>query len=92
MNDGMNSYTDAGVAHAELQLVTRLKRKTLRGIKTTFLQNVFWRVTCCLQYLKTKPKSVVCWGKGEGKAIEHVSGPPKLTQDHSLHHSLGGFS
>ncbi len=33
----MNSYTDTGIAHAELMLVTCLKRKTLRGIRTSSL-------------------------------------------------------
>jgi hypothetical protein len=31
----MNSYTDEGVAHAELLLVTYLKRKTLLGTTKT---------------------------------------------------------
>jgi hypothetical protein len=52
----MESYTDTGVAHAELQLVTCLKRKTLREIKTSSCQYAFCKVPCCLQYLKTKSK------------------------------------
>ncbi len=37
----MNSYADAGITHAELLLVTCLKRKTLRAIITPSLQFVF---------------------------------------------------
>jgi uncharacterized membrane protein len=44
----MYSYTDAGVADAELLLVTCLKRKTLRGIKTSSHQCVFCKAPCCL--------------------------------------------
>jgi hypothetical protein len=32
---GIDSYTDVGVTHAELLLVTCLKRKTLQEIKTS---------------------------------------------------------
>ncbi len=52
----MNSYTDDGIAHAELLLVTCLKRKTLQGIKTSSSQCFFYKVPCCLQCLKTKIK------------------------------------
>jgi hypothetical protein len=68
----MYSYTDTGVAHAELLLVTCLKRKTLRGIKTFSHQCVFCSVPCSLQYLKTEPKLVLCWGEGEERAIERA--------------------
>jgi hypothetical protein len=87
----MYSYTDAGVAHVELLLVPCLKGKTLRGIKTSSHQWVFYGVPCSLQYIKTEPKVVVCWGEGDGRAIERVSGPPELSQDTSLHHPSSGF-
>ncbi len=88
----MYSYTDAGGAHAELLLVTCLIRKTLRGIKTSSHQCVFCKAPCCLYYLTQKPMSVWYRGGGERRAIEHVSGPPELSQDPSLHHPFGGFS
>ncbi len=87
----MNSYIDEGVAHVELLLVTCLERKTLWGIKTFCCQYDFCKVTCCLQYLKTKSKSVLCggnWGQG---AVERVPSPTELSQDPSLHHPSGGF-
>ncbi len=62
----MNSYTDVGEAYAELLLVTCLKRKTLRGIKSSSSRYVFHRIPCCLQYHKTNPKSVVYRGTGVG--------------------------
>jgi hypothetical protein len=58
----MNEWilTPAGVAHAELLLVTCLKQKILQGIKISSLQCVVYRALCRLQYLKTKTKSVLC--------------------------------
>jgi hypothetical protein len=52
----MNSYTDAGIAYAELLLVTCLKRKTIQEIKTSSIQYIFCKVLCSLQYLKIMPK------------------------------------
>jgi hypothetical protein len=40
----MISYAEVGLTHAELLLVTCLKRKTLRGIKTSSCQCVIHRV------------------------------------------------
>jgi hypothetical protein len=78
----MDSYTDEGIAHAELMLVTYLKRKTLWEIKTPSCQYILCRIPCCLQYLETMSKSVVCRGSGGGGgAIEHISSPPELSQD-----------
>ncbi len=67
------------------------ERKTLRGIKTSSCLYVFCRVPCSLQYLKTKPKLVMCWGERLGRAIEHVPDPPELSQDPPLHHPFCGF-
>ncbi len=58
----INSYTDEGIAHWELLLVTCFKRKTLRRIKTSSCQCVFCKVPCCLQYLKKKIKTSLCVG------------------------------
>ncbi len=65
--------------------------KTLRGIKTSSCPYVIYRVPCGLQYLKTRPKSVLCWGKREGRARERIPGPPELSQVPSLHYPLSGF-
>ncbi len=70
----MYSYTNAGVAHALLLLVTCLRRKTLRGIKTSSHQYIVCIVPYSLQYLKKNLKFVLCWGEGEGRAIERVPG------------------
>ncbi len=91
MNELMNLYTGEGIAHAELLLVTCLKRKTLRGIKTPRCRCIFCRVPCSLQYPKTKPKSVLYRGNWGWGAIERVPSPPELSQHPSLHHPLGGF-
>ncbi len=88
----MNSYTDTGVAHAERLLVTCFEKENPQGNKNLFYQCIFCVVPCSLQYLITMPKSVLCWGDGEGRAIERVSGLPGLSQDPSVHHPFGGFS
>jgi hypothetical protein len=55
----MNSYTDVGIAHAELPLITSLsKERTLWGRKTSFGQYILGEVTCNLEYLKTRPMFV----------------------------------
>jgi hypothetical protein len=68
-----------------------LRRKTLWGIKTFSLQCIFCKVPCSLQYVKIMPKLVLCWGEGEERAIERVTGPTELSQDPSLHHPFGGI-
>jgi hypothetical protein len=88
----MNSYADAGIAHAELLLVTCFEMEDPQGNKTSSLHGIFGKVPCSLHDLKTMPKSVLCWREGDDRAIELVPGPPKLSQDPSLHHPSGGFS
>jgi hypothetical protein len=85
----MNSYTNTGVAHAELLLVTCFEKENPPGNKNLFLQCVFCVVPCSLQYLITMPKSVLRQGEGEGRAIERVPGHPELSHDPSLHHPFG---
>jgi hypothetical protein len=87
----MNSDTDAGRAHAELLLVTHFGKDNPSGNKNSSLQCIFCKVLCSLQYPKTMPKSVLCWGEGGEGAIEHIPGSPKWFQDTSLHHPFGGF-
>jgi hypothetical protein len=69
-----------GVAHAELLLVTCLRKENPPGKKISSCQYVFCGDPCSLQYLKAKLKLVLCWGEREERAIEHVPAPPELSK------------
>jgi hypothetical protein len=87
----MNYYIDVGVAYAKLLLITCLRNKNPPGNQNFFLSMLLLSDSLLPLYLKTNSKFVMRRGSRGAEAIEHVLGPPELSQDPSLHHPFDGF-
>jgi hypothetical protein len=87
----MNSYADVGGAHAELLLVTCLKRKTLWEKKPPPASASSVAFTVAPSTSKRRQVQSSSGKEGGRGAVERVYGPPVLSQDPSLHHPSGGF-
>jgi hypothetical protein len=90
----MNSYTDVGLAHAELMLITCSRKENPQGNKNLFLpvRHLWSSLLPPVPQNDAGVSQVLEGGGEERRAVEQVSCPPELSQYPSLHHPLGGFS